>query len=388
MATQKSRTSSSKRSEIAPPPLKKVLRRARDLAREARTLIKRKAKKVSVDRSRIVEEALDRVIELLPARKQASDTIDRDALHRATGTLDGALGDVFGPWRKSVGREYLESIVWAIGLAFIIRAFIFEAFSIPSSSMMPTLKIGDHLFVNKIGYGLFVPFSPNRMIHWSQPTRGDIIVFEYRFPGGRHDGEDFIKRVVAVAGDRIRVDNNRIVLNGEPIPTTVVDPSSTEGFDGTCGVYKQDDSDVTSGRCRCTRQIETLGPGDDRSAWTTEYVSQHFHEGGHCLEPVRPDWDLSDVRPFNRELFRPPACRRVTTDQLGALGRRIRAVCRDHYDDGGDLVVPDGHVFVMGDNRDQSDDGRSWGLVPYNRIKGTAFFIWYARDFSRIFTSL
>jgi len=394
MATQKSRSKSKKLADTpgekdAIPSPKKVVQRARDVAREARGLLKAKAKKVAKDKADRVQAAFDAVVQGLPARRQPLSEIDHEGLHKATRTLDTELTDVFGRWRKTVAREYLESIVWAIGLAFLIRAFIFEAFSIPSSSMMPTLKIGDHLFVNKIGYGLYVPFNPSRFLHWDEPTRGDIIVFEYRFPGARHDGEDFIKRVIGVPGDRVRVEDNQIILNDEAIPTEAIDPKkSTDGFNGICGVYKHDDSDQTSGQCHCTRQVERLGPGDDRSEWSTSYTSQHFHPGHGCTEPTRPDWDLDDVRPFEREFFRPPACRRKTTDQLGSLGRRIRESCLKLYNDGGNLVVPDGHVFVMGDNRDQSDDGRSWGLVPFDRIKGSAFFIWYAREFSRVFTWL
>lgn len=375
------------RGKVTPPP-KKALQRARDVAREARGMLKAKSSKVGEARAAEVKKAFDGVVALLPAKGQSVKDIKAAPLHAATNALDRSLDDVFGHWRKTIAREYLESIVWAIGLAVIIRAFIFEAFSIPSSSMMPTLQIGDHLFVNKVGYGLYVPFQPERWVHWSQPTRGDIIVFEYRFPGGRHDGEDFIKRVIGVAGDRIRLENNTIILNDEAIPTEILDPATTEGFDGKCGVFKKDDSSEPVSHCPCTRQQERLGAGDDRSEWDTTFITQHFHEAPDCSEPARPDWDMANVNRFARDYFMPAACHLKTTDLLGSLGRRLRETCASLYVSGGELVVPEGHVFAMGDNRDQSDDGRGWGLVPHNRIKGSAFFIWYARDFSRAFTLL
>ena len=110
---------------------------------------------------------------------------------------------------KSIIREYFEAIIVAILLALCIRTFIVQAFKIPSGSMLPTLQIGDHLLVNKFIYGIRLPFSGKLLIPWKTPFRGDVVVF--RFPKDRKI--DYIKRVVAVAGDKVEIVNKRLVIN-------------------------------------------------------------------------------------------------------------------------------------------------------------------------------
>src|SRR5262245_15285630 len=117
---------------------------------------------------------------------------------------------------KSVVREYGESIVIAIVMALVIRTFVVQAFKIPSSSMEDTLLVGDHILVNKLSYGLQIPFLDAKVRVFglmSDPARGDIIVF----PFPRDPSRDFIKRVVAVPGDRIEVRHHRVYVNGEPL---------------------------------------------------------------------------------------------------------------------------------------------------------------------------
>lgn len=111
---------------------------------------------------------------------------------------------------KSKLREYLESIAWALVLAFIIRSFIIQAFEIPSGSMEDTLLIGDHLFVNKFIYGLKIPFTDKRILKLRDPQRGDVMVFE--FPEDR--SKDFIKRLVGVPGDQIQIKAKHVYVNG------------------------------------------------------------------------------------------------------------------------------------------------------------------------------
>jgi signal peptidase I len=116
--------------------------------------------------------------------------------------------------RKSLFREYAESIIIAIVLAFLIRAFVVQAFKIPSGSMEDTLLIGDHILVNKFAYGIQVPVLDVKVNFFgllASPERGDIIVF----PFPRDPSRDFIKRVVGLPGDRIQVQNHRVYLNGE-----------------------------------------------------------------------------------------------------------------------------------------------------------------------------
>jgi len=109
--------------------------------------------------------------------------------------------------------EYTKAIVIALILALIIRAYVVQAFKIPSGSMLPTLLIGDHILVNKFIYGTRLPFSENRVLVLQRPERGDIVVFRYP----EDDGRDFIKRVIAIEGDIIESRDKKIFINGKPI---------------------------------------------------------------------------------------------------------------------------------------------------------------------------
>lgn len=113
--------------------------------------------------------------------------------------------------KKSIIREYVEAILIALLLALFIRTFIVQAFKIPSGSMLPTLQIGDHILVSKFSYALKNPFTDSALISFSEPERGDIIVFKYPVK----QDVDYIKRVVGVAGDRIEIKDKNVFVNGE-----------------------------------------------------------------------------------------------------------------------------------------------------------------------------
>jgi signal peptidase I len=114
---------------------------------------------------------------------------------------------------KSVWRDYLEALIWAVVLALIIRTWGVQAFKIPSGSMKPTLLIGDHLLVSKSSYGIKLPFSDKVLIPIGDPERGDIIVF--RFPEDRD--KDFIKRILALPGETVEVRNKEFFVNGKSL---------------------------------------------------------------------------------------------------------------------------------------------------------------------------
>ncbi len=116
-----------------------------------------------------------------------------------------------GVQKKSLFREYLEAAIIAIFLALFIRAFVVQAFKIPSGSMEPTLLIGDHIIVNKFLYGIKAPFINKTIIPISEPKRGDIIVFIY--PVDKE--KDFIKRVIGLPGEQIEIKSKKIFINGE-----------------------------------------------------------------------------------------------------------------------------------------------------------------------------
>src|SRR4030095_623687 len=115
-------------------------------------------------------------------------------------------GRVLSRWRKSELREYIESIGVAVMVAVLLRALVVEAFKIPSGSMLPTLQIGDHIFVNKFIYGPMVPLLNKRMLSRMPPSRGDVIVFENPDHGPGDEREDYIKRVIALPGDVLEAD--------------------------------------------------------------------------------------------------------------------------------------------------------------------------------------
>ncbi|MBM4394866.1 MAG: signal peptidase I [Deltaproteobacteria bacterium] len=306
----------------------------------------REAKKVRRDAVRLARESA----KVLRHRGRRLAASERDAVKARLSDLDQALAGGAAPekvrlaadaLRAELNRhadrlkrasviEYVESLGTAIGIALLIRAFIIEAFKIPTGSMIPTLMIDDHIFVNKFTYGLRVPFTYWRMVELGQPERGEIAVFE--FPGeGEDKGKDFIKRIVAVPGDRVRLSDNRLFLNGEPIPTEVTDR------DATCS----DESFQRQG-CRCVTQRERLGEA--------EYVTQHLapppvNVGHGCVNG--PDWPSDNPIQFN--------------------GDR----------DAEEVTVPPGHVLAMGDNRDNSSDGRYWGFIPIENLKGRALFTWW-----------
>lgn len=115
--------------------------------------------------------------------------------------------------KKRLLWEYTEAIITALVLALVIRAYVIQAFKIPSGSMIPTLLVGDHILVNKFIFGTNIPFTDKRILAFRKPERGDVIVF--KFP--ENPKKDFIKRVVATEGDMLEERNKVIYLNGKAV---------------------------------------------------------------------------------------------------------------------------------------------------------------------------
>jgi signal peptidase I len=185
-------------------------------------------------------------------------------------------------------RENVEALVIAVILALFIRAFVVQAFKIPSGSMENTLLIGDYILVNKFIYGVKLPFTDVTVVPIKDPRRGDIIVFKY--PGD--PSKDYIKRVVGVGGDSIDIRDKKVYVNGE----------------------------------------------------LQENAFAKFTDSRIFSDPHRYPGNILQ---------------------------------RDNY---GPKKVPQGELFVMGDNRDSSNDSRFWGFVPKSSVRGRAFVIYWSWD--------
>lgn len=157
-----------------------------------------------------VEAKIARVQTLSSAEDASPADLD-DAIKDLKSAVDAHLP----LWRSYIVRDYAEAIVVALALALVIRAFVIQAFKIPSGSMIPTLLVGDQLIVNKFMYGFEIPFTYKKVLPLRKPSRGDIIVF--RFP--QDPSKDFIKRVIGTPGDVIEMKDKELYVNGEKLPT-------------------------------------------------------------------------------------------------------------------------------------------------------------------------
>ncbi len=214
------------------------------------------------------------------------------------------------PWWVSTGVSLFPVILFV----FILRSFLFEPFRIPSGSMMPTLKQGDFILVNKYEYGVRLPIINKKIIDIGQPARGDVLVFRYPVDPAM----DYIKRVVGLPGDKVDYIDKTLYINGKEVPTQYVG----EYYEPDRGSYTRE---YTESLAKLKNQILV-----DKSQRQTYHPIQSFPDMDQC-----------------------------------------------HYSLAGvSCEVPAGHYFVMGDNRDNSLDSRYWGFVPDQNIVGRAFFIW------------
>lgn len=214
--------------------------------------------------------------------------------------------------------EWGASFFPVILAVFFLRSFLVEPFKIPSGSMMPTLLVGDFILVNKYTYGLRLPVIDKKVIEVGHPERGDVIVFRYP----PNPSLDYIKRVIGVPGDKIVYRDKRLTINGKTLP------------------IRQMDDFLASGLAYTPRYAEKIGAVE------------------HQI--------LVDAQP-GREIERVVNFPYLNNCQYN----RSDVSC----------VVPAGHYFVMGDNRDNSQDSRFWGFVPDENIVGKAFFIWFNSSF-------
>ncbi len=195
------------------------------------------------------------------------------------------------PFKKSVPREYLESVVVAVILALFIRTFVVQAFKIPTGSMETNLLIGDHLLVNKVVYSPSLMAIEETLFPKKPVQRGHVVVF--KFP--EDPTRDFIKRVIGLPGEKVEIRHKVVYIDDQPLKEPYVH-------------FREPPVDPAD--------AEYVSPGDARGTWGPE-------------------------------------------------------------------VVPEGHLFVLGDNRDNSRDSRFWGFLPRDQVKGRALLVYWSYDATR-----
>jgi signal peptidase I len=287
---------------------RRARKEAKALVREARRALRSYAYKIPDEVRVEVSTGADELEKALAAN-------DHDAICKGLVTLEDQVDRHLSFSRKSTVREYGESIAVAVLIALFLRAFVVEAFKIPSGSMIPTMEVGDHIFVNKFLYGIRIPFTKTKFFDWRSPHRGEVIVFIYP----KEPEKDFIKRVIGVAGDTIEVRRNQVYVNGVALKRTPV-------VENECSYWDYD---------------------EHYNQWK-EHTCARFQEesDGHkymTINSTDESW-IDFPRPGDESPYK----------------------------------VPEGTVFVMGDNRNNSSDSRSWGPVPLENIKGKALVIWWS----------
>jgi signal peptidase I len=197
-----------------PQHLRSQFERGRALIDEAELILTKHEKAVVRE---LTAKERDRLRDDLAALREAMERVplNEEAFMDALAGADGQVDVHLGRWRKSEVREYAEAILMAVAVAFTLRTFVVEAFKIPSGSMIPTLMVGDHIFVNKFSYGPAIPFTHTRLWTSMPPKHGDVMVFA--FP--EHPEQDFIKRVIAVEGDKLEARGGHPIINGWEVPS-------------------------------------------------------------------------------------------------------------------------------------------------------------------------
>lgn len=206
-----------------------------------------------------------------------------------------------GPRALRIFWEWAKSFQLAVLLFLVMRAFVVEAFKIPSGSMEGTLLVGDFLLVNKLVYGAEIPFTRQRLPAVRSPARGDVIVFQWP----SDPTKNFVKRLVGAPGDTLLMEEGMLYRNGVRLEERYV-RHTDPGVD----------------------------PAGDEFRWQRDYLVRTVEASTRSYHPSRNNW--------------------------------------------GPLVVPRQHLFVLGDNRDNSLDSRYWGFVPDSLVRGTPMLVYYS----------
>lgn len=218
-----------------------------------------------------------------------------------------------------------------LAVVLVVRSFFVEPFNIPSGSMLPTLEVGDFILVNKYSYGVRLPILNSKVLDTGEPKRGEVAVFRYP----EKPSINFIKRVIGLPGDHIVYDHGKLLINGE---------LQSKEFS----------------------QNVVITVSDPAISPVTLYRDGKLYKssiGGHTFKSQQIDGAI--------------------TEQQAAFIRSPANQLYSQYRDNGqhwEVKVPQGHYFMMGDNRDQSADSRFWGFVPEQNLSGRAFYIWMHKE--------
>ncbi len=258
-----------------------------------------------------------------PQREAAVRKLEQQDAERRAGLAKLGIEKVDGDVAQAREKLLMQPwwLDWTAGLfpviliVFLLRSFLFEPFKIPSGSMVPTLMVGDLILVNKFHYGVRLPVLNKKIIDNNPVQRGDVMVFRYPLD----PRQDYIKRVVGIPGDEVAYLNQKLSINGQPVVTV----AKGEHY-------------------------------DEDSLSYAPLFTEKFGEQEHLIRV--------DLR---RQAYYGPDPKHFPQAEN----------CR-YVPEGVTCKVPPGHYFMMGDNRDNSQDSRYWGFVPDENIVGRAFFVW------------
>jgi signal peptidase I len=243
------------------------------------------------------------------------------------------------PARRGRWLHLLAMVALSVALTASMQAYLAEAFRLPSASMEPTLAIGDHVMTDKLA------------LHFREPEPGDLVVLRDPCAPERRK----LSRVVAVGGDTVEVRCDRLYRNGAAVPTTAVP--------GACSYLDHDDGDASWRPRSCARFREQRA---DRA-------SDILLRESAGTDP----FDFPDAAATGGDLY---ACNAGGQPAVEGTVVVTSPSPSDRCAPQAHVVVPPGHVFVLGDNRHNSSDSRSWGPVPRDHVEGLVAWIWWSRQ--------